>query len=51
MIFEQSCENTTAKKPETRTKVDSLFERATILSKKPARNIGSKANFLRQTLT
>ena len=28
------------KKPETRTKVDFLFERANILSKKPARKIG-----------
>ena len=31
-----------AKKPETKTKVDFLFERANILSKKPARKIGSK---------
>ena len=30
------------KKPETRTKVDFLFERANILSKKPARKIGKK---------
>ena len=30
------------KKPETRTEVDFLFERANILSKKPARKIGSK---------
>ena len=30
------------KKPETRTKVDFLFERAIIMSKKPARKIGSK---------
>ena len=29
-------------KPQTRTKVDVLFERANILSKKPARKIGSK---------
>ena len=28
------------KKPETRTKVDFFFERANILSKKPARKIG-----------
>ena len=28
------------KKPETRTKVDFLVERANILSKKPARKIG-----------
>ena len=28
------------KKPETRTEVDFLFERANILSKKPARKIG-----------
>ena len=40
MIFEQNCENTTAKKPETRTKVDFLFEKANILSKKPAFKIG-----------
>ena len=33
MIFEQNCENTTDKKPGTRTKVDLLFERANILSK------------------
>ena len=39
MIFEQNCEKTAAKKPETRTKVDFLFERANILSKKPARKI------------
>ena len=30
------------KKPETRTKVDFLFERANILSKKSAHEIGSK---------
>ena len=30
------------KKPEIRTKGDSLFERANILSKKPARKIGQK---------
>ena len=30
------------KKPEIRTKVDFLFERANILSKKPARKIGQK---------
>ena len=42
MIFERNCENTAAKKPETRTKVDFLFERANIVSKKPARRIGSK---------
>ena len=30
------------KEPKTRTKVDFLFERANILSKKPARKIGSK---------
>ena len=30
------------KKPETRIEVDFLFERANILSKKPARKIGSK---------
>ena len=29
------------KKPETRTKVDFLLERANILSKKPTRKIGS----------
>ena len=43
-----------SKKAETRTKVDFLFERANILSKKPACKAGSKskkANFLRQTLT
>ena len=34
MISEQNCENTTAKKQETRTKLDFLFERAKILSKK-----------------
>ena len=43
------------KKPEIRTKVDFLFERANILLKKATRKIGSKvkkkANFLRQTLT
>ena len=39
-MFEQNCENTAAKRPETRTKVDFLFERANILSKKPARKIG-----------
>ena len=33
IIFEQNCEKTTAKKPETRPKVDFLFERANILSK------------------
>ena len=27
IILEENCENTTAKKSETRTKVDSLFER------------------------
>ena len=31
-----------SKKPETGTKVDFLFERAKILSKKPARKIGQK---------
>ena len=41
-IFEQNCKNTTAKKPETRTEADFLFERANILSKTPARKIGSK---------
>ena len=41
-IFEQNCENTTAKKPETRIRVDFLIERANILSKKPARKIGLK---------
>ena len=30
------------KKPETRTKVDFLFERANILSKNPGPKIGSK---------
>ena len=30
------------KKPEIRTKVDFLFERANIFSKKPARKIGQK---------
>ena len=30
------------KKPEIMTKVDFLFERANILSKKPARKIGQK---------
>ena len=30
------------KKPETRTKMGFLFERANILSKKPARKIGKK---------
>ena len=30
------------KKPEIRTKVDFLFERVNILSKKPARKIGKK---------
>ena len=43
------------KKPETRTKVDFLIERANILSEGPAPKIGSKmkkkASFLRQTLT
>ena len=34
--------NTKAKKPEIRTKVDFSFERANILSKKPARKIGRK---------
>ena len=42
MIFEQNRKNTTAKKPETRTKVDFLFERANILSKKRVRKIDSK---------
>ena len=45
-MFEQNCENTAAKKPETRTEVDFLFERALGKSqhfvKKPARKIGSK---------
>ena len=41
-MFQQNFENTTAKKPETRTKVDFLFERVNILSKMPARKIGSK---------
>ena len=31
-----------SKKPEGRTKVEFLFERANILSKEPARKIGSK---------
>ena len=31
------------KMPETRTKVEFLFEKANILSKKPARKIGSKS--------
>ena len=39
--FEQNCEIQQPKKKETRTNVD-LFERANILSKKPARKIGSK---------
>ena len=39
-ICRQNCENTAAKKPETRTKVDPLSEKANILSKKPARKIG-----------
>ena len=30
------------KKPDTRTKVDPLFEKANFLSTKPARKIGSK---------
>ena len=38
IIYEQNCENTTAKK----TEVDFLFERANILSKMPARKIVSK---------
>ena len=38
-IFEQSCEKATARKPETETKVDTLFE---VVSKKQARTIGSK---------
>ena len=42
VIFEQNCENTTGKKPETRTKVEFLFERVNISSKKPAHKIGSK---------
>ena len=54
-IFEQNRENTTAKKPETKTEVDFSFERVNILSKKPACKIGlkikKKANFFRQTLT
>ena len=42
MIVEQNCgNNTTAKKPETRGKVDLLFERGNILSK-PGRTIYSK---------
>ena len=42
IIFELNCENTTVKKPETMKKVDFLFERANILSKKPSCKIGSK---------
>ena len=42
MIFEKNCKITTAKKPEAKTKVDFLFERANILSKQPARKIVSK---------
>ena len=42
MIFEQNCKNTTAKKPETKTKVDFLSERANILSKKSAGKIDPK---------
>ena len=34
------------KKPETGTKVDFLFEIANILSKKPARKIGSKGTLI-----
>ena len=55
MIFGKNCKNTSAKKPETRTKVDLLCERANILSEKLAGKNGSKtekkAIFLRQTLT
>ena len=36
----QKSQNTTAKKPEKMTKVNFLFERANILSEKPARKIG-----------
>ena len=41
--FGQNCETITAKKPETRTKVDFLFERANILSETPVRQIGTKS--------
>ena len=54
IMCEQNCENITAKKPETRTKVSFLFERANILSKSQLVKLAqklTKANFLRQTLT
>ena len=54
-VFGKNVENTTVKKPETKAKVDFLSERANILSKMPARNVGSKkrekANLLAQSLT
>ena len=42
IIFGKNCENTAAKKPETRSKVNFLFETASILSKKSAHKTGSK---------
>ena len=48
-MLEQNFEITTAKKPETRTKMDFLFERANILSEKPARKIGSKLKLMKTT--
>ena len=42
LIPGQNCENRTAIKPETKTKVDFLFDRANILSKRPVRKIGQK---------
>ena len=42
-MFGQNCENTTTKKPETRSKVDFLFERHNVSSEKPARKICSSS--------